>query len=231
MSATGTILVMDDRATLKAPSSQSSFGQHVRTIRKQGGRTLADLAEATGLSVSALSKIENDQVSPTFSNLLRLAEGFGIHVADLVTISDEQRAPSARLTVTRAKEQTFTKATHYSFAGLCAGLLKKRMSPMITRVRPRAEGHAPEMVAHRGEEFLYVLTGTVEIHTEHYKPAVLDQGDSLYMDSTMPHCYVVPGDEEAELLVIWLPGGAQNEHQIHQEFAEVTGLNMSDFKN
>jgi len=231
MSVSGRTLVADDRAKIATKSGQPSFGQHVRTIRKRSGRTLADMAKATGLSVSALSKIENDQVSPTFSNLLRLADGFGIHVADLVTISDEQQKPSARLTVTRASEHSFTDATHYSFSGLCAGLLKKRINPMITRVRPRAENQPAEMVGHRGEEFLYVLKGTVEIRTEHYKPAVLNPGDSLYMDSTMPHCYVAPGDEEAELLVIWLPGGSHDEDQVKREIAEVIGLNLSDLKN
>ena len=52
-----------------------SLGARVRGIRKQNDMTLAEVSAATGISVSALSKIENDQTSPTFSNLMRLAEG------------------------------------------------------------------------------------------------------------------------------------------------------------
>jgi transcriptional regulator with XRE-family HTH domain len=201
-----------------------SFGSHVRSLRKQSGFTLSELAKATGLSVSALSKIENNQMSPTFSNLMRLAEGFNIHIADLVSFADNQRPPLARFVVTRSAAQSFTPAAHYSFTALCADLREKRMNPLITRVSPKPDDAEIEMVGHQGEEFIYVLKGPVEIRTRYYKTVRLETGDSLYMDSTMAHCYAAAGKQPAEVLVIWLPGRSQSEDQVNEELAAVTGM-------
>jgi transcriptional regulator with XRE-family HTH domain len=220
--------ILAEQNTRAIGNDNLSFGGHVRGLRKQAGMTLSDLAHQTGLSVSALSKIENDQMSPTFSNLIRLAEGFDIHIADLVTVTDSQRPPSARFVVTRQDEQSFTPAAHYNFTALCAELREKRMNPLITRVTPRPADDDIELVAHQGEEFLYVLKGPVEIRTEYYKPVRLEEGDSLYMDSTMAHCYAAVGDQQAEVLVIWLPGRSQNEDQVNQELATVTGMRQRD---
>lgn len=211
-------------ATDHADDNRLTFGGHVRALRKNAGMTLSELAGATGISVSALSKIENDQMSPTFSNLIRLAEGFDIHIADLVTVSDSRRAPSARFVVTRGTDHEFTAAAHYSFTALCAELREKRMNPLITRVSPKPADQEIEMVSHQGEEFIYVLNGPVEIRSEYYQPVRLETGDSVYMDSTMAHCYAAIGKKPAEVLVIWLPGQSQNEAQINKELAAVTGL-------
>ena len=57
------------------------------------------------------------------------------------------------------------------------------------------------LVRHPGEEYIYILEGPVEIHTEFYEPVVLQAGESIYIDSTMGHAYVVPeGCEEALVL-------------------------------
>ena len=68
-----------------------SLGTHVRGIRNAAGLTLSEISKRSGLSVSAISKIERDQISPTFFNLMRLAEGYGIHIADLVSTKQPRR--------------------------------------------------------------------------------------------------------------------------------------------
>jgi quercetin dioxygenase-like cupin family protein len=57
---------------------------------------------------------------------------------------------------------------------------------------------------HHGEEFVYVLNGTLEFHTEEYTPAILHKGDSCYLDSTMRHAFVSKGEEDATILSIFL---------------------------
>ena len=90
---------MDDLRTDSTLSHVPTLGPKVRGLRKAQQKTLSEVSQATGLSISALSKIENDQVSPTFANLMRLAEGLGISLSDLVTLDDQDGNVSARMTV------------------------------------------------------------------------------------------------------------------------------------
>jgi transcriptional regulator with XRE-family HTH domain len=172
--------------------------------------TLAQVATATGLSISALSKIENDQVSPTFTNLMRLAEGLEIPLGDLVTLDREVSSVSARMTVSRRNEIKFRSTPKYDIAALAADLLHKRMTPLIERVRVGIGEAGDGMISHGGEEFVYVLSGAIEVHTEHYQPVRLEEGDSIYLDSTMAHTYTAVDGEVSDILTIWLAPESQS---------------------
>ena len=221
------IKLSNNEPKLKPPKlddNRQSFGLHVRTLRKKSNLTLSQLSNASGLSLSAISKIENNQISPSFINLIRLAEGLKMHIADLVTVKPSTQAPSARLAVTRKSEQTFTEADHYGFSALCSNLQHKRMKPLITRVSPETEDYPVEKVAHHGEEFIYVLEGAIDIRTEYYKPVRLEKGDSMYFDSSMPHCYVSSTNEEAEAFVMWLPDPNHSEDEVNDVLGNVAKI-------
>jgi hypothetical protein len=75
------------------------------------------------------------------------------------------------------------------------------MIPVLTRIRAKSVGEFGELVHHSGEEYIYVLEGRVEIHTEFYDPLVLEAGESIYIDSNMGHAYVAAeGCDEATVL-------------------------------
>ncbi len=171
--------------------------------------TLSEVANATGLSISALSKIENNQVSPTFTNLMRLAEGLAIPLSDLVALDRDVSNVSARMTVSRHNEVKFRSTPKYDIGALAADLLHKRMTPLIERVRVGNGDAGDGMISHGGEEFVYVLTGAIEVHTEHYQPVRLEAGDSVYLDSTMAHTYTTADGKVADILTIWLPPDSQ----------------------
>ena len=201
-----------------------SLGTHVRGIRNAAALTLSEISQRSGLSVSAISKIERDQISPTFFNLMRLAEGYGIHIADLVSTKQPEENVTGRLAVTRKRERSFTEADQYSMASLCGSLEQKRMKPLINRVSPEDADKPVENIAHHGEEFIYVISGKVEIRTDIYQPIYLDEGDSIYFDSSMPHAFVSASDEDAEICAIWLPADGHNHIEVEQEFANVVRL-------
>lgn len=193
-------------------SGEPTLGPRVRGLRKSLGMTLSEVAEATGLSISALSKIENDQVSPTFTNIMRLAEGLKIPLGDLVTldrdVSDVSRV-SARMAVSRHGDIIFRSTPKYDIGALATDLLHKKMTPLIERVRVGNGEAGDGMISHGGEEFVYVLSGAIEVHTEHYQPVRLETGDSVYLDSTMAHTYVTVDDQVSDILTIWLPPESQ----------------------
>ncbi len=184
--------------------SELTLGPRVRSLRKARGMTLWEVAAATGLSISALSKIENDQVSPTFGNLIRLAEGLAIPLGDLVSLDRDIARVSARMTVSRRDEVEYRSTPKYDIGALAPDLLHKRMTPLIERVHVGNAAAGDGMISHGGEEFVYVLSGAIEVHTEHYQPVRLEQGDSVYLDSTMAHTYTAIEGTDACILTIWL---------------------------
>lgn len=195
---------MDDLRTDTWSINGPTLGAKVRALRKAQSSTLAEVSEATGLSISALSKIENDQVSPTFANLMRLAEGLQISLGDLVTLKDDESSVSARMTVSRKSDTVFRSTPKYDMFALCSELRRKRMTPLIERVKANEPSPLDGMVSHGGEEFFFVLNGAIEVHTEHYSPVRLDKGDSAYLDSTMAHTLVALDGKDADILMVWL---------------------------
>jgi quercetin dioxygenase-like cupin family protein len=69
------------------------------------------------------------------------------------------------------------------------------MNVGIMEITARTLQEAGGLIAHEGEEFAYVLSGSIEVHTEDYRPTRLGAGDCIYMDSTSGHVYVNVGEE------------------------------------
>ena len=74
------------------------------------------------------------------------------------------------------------------------------MVPILITIRARSITEFSGFSRHSGEEFLHVLRGTIEIHTEVYKPALLQAGDSMYMDSALDHAFLTTGAHSAMIL-------------------------------
>lgn len=176
------------------------FAATVRKLRQKAGLTLQALGERSGLSISTLSKIENGQLSPTYETLLRLADGLEVEVAELFDADLGEAAASGRRSVTRRRQGVIHDTPQYRYELLCADLSHKQFVPLLTRIKARAIEAFPRLSRHDGEEFIYVLSGRVELHTEHYAPMRLEAGDSCYFDSGMGHACVSAGDQDAEVL-------------------------------
>ena len=106
---------------------RSPLGQRLQQIRKARHWTLQQVRDRTGLAVSTLSKVENDQMSLTYDKLIQLSEGLGIDIGELFGSGDTQvsnRPPSARRSVTRAGDGKNIDTPHYGYSYLCTDLVK-----------------------------------------------------------------------------------------------------------
>ncbi len=187
------------------PSKEEiDLGGRVLTLRKSNGWTLETLCEKSGVSRSALSKIEKDQVSPTFDVLLKISRGFGISVSDLIGARKES-APVGRRAVTRKGEARNTETDHYVIDSHAAELAQKLMLPFCVTVKAHDISEFEDWDRHISDDFIYVLSGTIEFHSEWYEPLVLGEGESLYIDSRMGHAFISKGDEDARIL--WINSG------------------------
>ena len=92
---------------------------------------------------------------------------------------------------------------NYDYYYLCAELRRKRMIPVYTRIRAKSLEEFGELVRHSGEEYIYVVEGSIIAHTEFYDPVELRVGQSIYIDSTMGHAYIAAkGCKEAVVLAV-----------------------------
>lgn len=204
--------LIEGQAGAETSPASIELGHLLRGLRRERGWTLAEAGAAAGVSRSSLSKVENGQMSPTYDLLIKVARGYGVDLADLFArnTAGAQRAAAGpvnpagvgRLAVTRAGTGRRHHAPFYDHEVLATALRNKRMMPFRTVIRVAAPGEELDWSAHGGEEFVYVLTGRVSFHTEHYEPVLLDPGDSIYIDSGMRHAAVAQGDADAE--VLWI---------------------------
>ena len=192
--------------------NELDFGARVKTMRQQRGWTLEHLAENSGLSISALSKIENGQVSASFDTIVKIAHAYDLTFGELFT----EQAPSVRVSAVPvgpiSGRRTFTRAgkgltfntPHYKYNVHSSELTHKGMIPLIMQISAREVPPQNEWSSHEGEEFIYVTQGVTVLYTAWYAPLTLEIGDSAYIDSTMPHAFISAGEEDAVILSICL---------------------------
>jgi transcriptional regulator with XRE-family HTH domain len=184
-------------ATVK--NTRAGLGNHLRKLRKGNGWTLDQVSAMTGLATSTLSKVENNQTSLTYDNLLKLAEGLDVNVGELFA-SEESRSINGRRTVTRNGDAKIQTTPNYDYHYHATDLLDMRMIPIIVDLKAHSIEQFGDLLSHSGEEFIYVLEGAIEVHTEFYGPVRLEVGESIYLDSTMGHGYISVGDGDAKIL-------------------------------
>lgn len=180
-------------------------GSALRSLRLQKGWTLAEVSSRTGLSIPTLSKLENDKMSLTYDKLTKISAGMNIELAELFSSdqpSSEQQSLTGRRSITRAGEGNSIETRNYLNVYLATDLLHKRFVPIYGELRATSMEEFGEMIRHAGEEFLYVLEGTIELHTELYAPVTLGPGDSVYFDSGMAHAYLAASPEPCRILCI-----------------------------
>lgn len=166
----------------------------VREIIRARGLTLRGLAARTGIPIATLSKVQNNLATLSYPQLTRLAEGLELELNELFT-APATDVRTGRRAVTRAKQAPREATQWYEFEMLCGELANKKMNTGIMEIAARSLEDAGGLISHEGEEFAYVLSGSIEVHSEDYRPTRLDAGDCIYIDSLSGHAYVNVGDE------------------------------------
>jgi transcriptional regulator with XRE-family HTH domain len=113
------------------------LGARVRELRKARSWTLEQAAQEAGLARSTLSKIENDQMSPTFELMRKLAIGLGIDMPQLFTPPQKAQV-NGRMDITRSEQGQQHVTPTYDHELLNAALTKKAMLPYRARIRARS---------------------------------------------------------------------------------------------
>ncbi|MGE0238125.1 MAG: helix-turn-helix domain-containing protein [Parvibaculaceae bacterium] len=180
-------------------SGPRGLGRRLHALRKREQWTLAEMALRTGLAASTLSKVENDQISLGYDSLLKVSSGLGIDISELLSDGPAQQ-PNGRRILTRRGGGRLLTTANYTYEYLGAELARKRMVTLYTEVKTTSLEAFGPLQKHPGEEFVWVSSGRIAIHTEFYEPVELAAGDSLYFDSMMGHAFIRVGEEQTFII-------------------------------
>jgi mannose-6-phosphate isomerase class I len=139
----------------------------------------------------------------TYDKLAQLSEKLDIRIADLFAEADASSDPgvTGRRSIGRMAEAVRVETQNYDYYYLCTDLRRKRMVPILTRIRAKSLGEFGDLISHAGEEYIHVLEGTIIVHSEFYDPVTLKTGEAIYIDSNMGHAYVAADDCEEALVL------------------------------
>ncbi|WP_224407738.1 XRE family transcriptional regulator [Afifella sp. IM 167] len=201
----------------KNDDSASRLGRRLRAWRTGRGLTLAAVSQKTGVASSSLSKIENEQVSVSYHTLKRICDGLDMPIEDIINPEHKKFAPGRR-SITRAPDGSEFGSRQYIYRAHATDMSKKEMIPLEMVVLARASEDFEDWNKHEGEEFVYVLSGAIDVLTEFYAPTRLTAGESLYFDSSMGHMYISVSDEDARILSICYDPRAHMQRDISDFF-------------
>jgi transcriptional regulator with XRE-family HTH domain len=184
------------------------IGRTLAELRQSRGWTLKTLSEATGVSVPVLSKIENNQTGISFETAMKIMGSLSLTLDELTGAKRMPAPVIGRRAVSPAGTALRIPSINRSYELFATELRQKRMMPMITTVDVRHVEDWGPLSRHDGEEWIYVLSGSIEMHTEFYAPLVMRAGDSVYIDSGMGHAMVALDDAQARVLSVYAGTGA-----------------------
>jgi transcriptional regulator with XRE-family HTH domain len=165
----------------------------IRGHRLRRSLTLAQLSELSGISVGHLSRLENGGRTPTVRLLLQLARALGVSVGALVGESPEQNT----VYVSYAEDRYTLAAGDTSVQSLSDPGLRW-LQVVELSLQP---GRMGEPSAHTGEEWVYVLSGAIEVDVNGTTSSI-DAGDAVHFRADIPHALCNPHEETATVLVV-----------------------------
>lgn len=183
--------------------AEKRIGERIKSLRLKRSMGLVELGRHTGLSASFLSQLETGRVVPTLRNLARIAMVFS---KDLSYFFEAE--PQTLFRVHRRKErvrmpQTGTDDPAYFFESLGYLVPNRQLDPYFAEFLPVKTGKTPRAHQHEGCEFLYLVSGTLDVqHGE--ATHRIEAGDAVYFDANTKHSYMCVESVPAQAVIVSL---------------------------
>lgn len=184
------------RPATKEDGGFDALAKSMKRLRQQKGMSLRKLSAETGLAPSHLSAVERAAKKPSLVAVRTIAEALDTTFLDLIGETDD----GGEDIVVRRSERPRPKT---ELPGIVIEKLARRaqdLDPHLMTIGPGVK--SDESYAHAGEEFIFVLSGELEITLEDTDTHVLGTGDSITFRSRRPHRWRNAGSEET--VVIWV---------------------------
>lgn len=179
----------------KENEMSENIGENIRSVRKKNKMTLKTLADKTGFSISFLSQLERNKSSATLESLKKISIALGVNPGYFFQnqMLEQERIESSKLEELQISNQNI----HYQ--SLSNDMEYPIFSPLLVTLKPKQnEGN---LFQHPGQEFLYVLKGTLTVVIEN-KKYDLTSNQSIMFDSNQKHYWYNYTNSEVQFLCV-----------------------------
>ena len=173
------------------------IGERLRGLRDVLDLTAQEVADTVGISLEKYEKIETGELDITISNLMKIAHKYGVSTEELIFA--ESPHMKSYFVVRKGQGMSIERTKAYKYQSLVGGFVNHKADVFIVTVEPKPEAHTIYKNSHPGQEFNLILEGTMELYIGG-KTMVLEEGDSIYFDSTKPHGMLAVGDKPVKFL-------------------------------
>lgn len=193
-----------------------SLGERLRALRTERRLSQRDLAAKAGISTNAVSLIERSEISPSVSTLQSLARALNIKISFFF---DDDFAGNVLLV--KAADRPVITGDGLRIEGVGKRLVDQEVEPFRIILEPHA--HSGErQVVHAGQEFICCQKGKVEYLIDGTK-YVVEEGDFLIFDASLPHIWRNPFDEQAVFLLVMQASGESPE-SVNRHFIDYPSI-------
>lgn len=180
----------------------STIGKRIRSYREKQDLTIEDLANRTTLTEEFIRAIEDEDMYPSLQPLVKLARALGVRLG---TFLDDNVSSDPLVVRLAEREEELTmhpdgKEPGVKFHSLGKGKTDRHMEPFYIELLPESSKDK-SLSSHEGEEFIICQSGKVRV-TYGQEETVLEQGDSIYFNSIVPHNVACGGEEKAEIYAV-----------------------------
>jgi transcriptional regulator with XRE-family HTH domain len=179
-------------------------GEKISTLCTDKNISIDELANRSGLAVSQIELIINSEIIPSLSPLIKIARALGVRLGTFLDDSAElgpviHRKSDANESATFSS-QISTANSHLDFFSLAGNKSGRHIEPFLININP-SRTQEPILSSHEGEEFIFVIQGSVKIiyGKENH---ILNVGDSIYYDSIVDHLVSSANEAPAQIVAV-----------------------------
>jgi len=170
-----------------------NIGEKIKELRKKQGMSIAELAEKSELSSGLISQIERNIVTPSIVSLWKIARSLQVSVGYFF---DEDNQDITNPVVTKNTRKRIMASNNNAIYELLSPDLNRKIEFLYITIKP-GDYSSKDFVVHEGEKCGIVIKGRLMVKMKD-REYILEEGDSIYFDSTIPHKYINIGDEVCE---------------------------------
>lgn len=186
-------------------SEKNAIGNKIRQLRESRKMSVEELADASQTSVEQIEHLESGALIPSLTPLLKIARGLGTRLGTFLDDVPQTgpvvvRSGQSENIICFSGNTPGSSTSTLEFFSLGSNKQDRHMEPFVIDVHP-SQTEECKLSSHEGEEFIYVLTGNIEVcyGKDQYS---LNGGDSIYYDSVVPHYLYASGNDDAKILAV-----------------------------
>jgi transcriptional regulator with XRE-family HTH domain len=171
----------------------------LKGLREINGVSVETLAKELGVTKALLTEYESGEIDIPVGILFKVAQRFEVELSSLLT-GEEPRLRTYAVT-RKGKGVSVERRRDYKYQSLAYNFINKKAELFLVAVEPETEPAPVSFNSHPGQEFNYVLEGTLKVILNGYE-VVLNEGDALFFDSSMEHGMKAMGGRTAKFLAV-----------------------------